>query len=176
MTEYPVRSLRAQQLRVALDGSRTYNVYTATVSGKPDSEKPDTPDTPDNDIDIPINLTFELGGRVWVDGTVGKENDYDGLFNKQTDTPMSNVKVSLYQVSGLDGNQSGKFIAATTTDNNGEYLFQNQNAMYQYYVKFTYNGQYYQPTVYNVNRQDSNWDNTSKGLDILRKRYFQCKL
>ena len=170
MTEYPVRSLRAQQLRVALDGSRTYNVYTATVSGKPDSEKPDTPDTPDNDIDIPINLTFELGGRVWVDGTVGKENDYDGLFNKQTDTPMSNVKVSLYQVSGLDGNQSGKFIAATTTDNNGEYLFQNQNAMYQYYVKFTYNGQYYQPTVYNVNRQDSNWDNTSKGLDILKER------
>ena len=170
MTEYPVRSLRAQQLRVALDGSRTYNVYTATVSGKPDSKKPDTPDTPDDDIDIPINLTFELGGRVWVDGAVGKENDYDGLFNKQTDTPMSNVKVSLYQVSGLDGNQSGKFIAATTTDNNGEYLFQNQNAMYQYYVKFTYNGQYYQPTVYNVNRQDSNWDNTSKGLDILKER------
>ncbi len=168
MTEYPVRSLRAQQLRVALEGSRTYNIYTATVSAKPDSKKPDKPDTPD--IDIPINLTFELGGRVWVDGTVGKENDYDGLFNKQTDTPMSNVKVSLYQVSGLDGNQSGKFIAATTTDNNGEYLFQNQNAMYQYYVKFTYNGQYYQPTVYNVNRQDSNWDNTSKGLDILKER------
>ena len=170
MTEYPVRSLRAQQLRVALEGSRTYNIYTATVSAKPDSKKPDIPDTPDDDIDIPINLTFELGGRVWVDGTVGKENDYDGLFNKQTDTPMSNVKVSLYQVSGLDGNQSGKFIAATTTDNNGEYLFQNQNAMYQYYVKFTYNGQYYQPTVYNVNRQDSNWDNTSKGLDILKER------
>lgn len=170
MTEYPVRSLRAQQLRVSLDGSRTYNVYTATVSGKPDSKKPDIPDTPDNDIDIPINLTFELGGRVWVDNRAGKENKYDGLFNKEVDTPMSNVKVSLYQVSGLDGNQSGKFIAATTTDDNGEYLFQNQNAMYQYYVKFTYNGQYYQPTVYNVNRQDSNWDNTSKGLDILTER------
>ena len=170
MTEYPVRSLRAQQLRVALDGSRTYNVYTATVSGKPDSKKPDTPDTPDDDIDIPINLTFELGGRVWVDNRTGKENKYDGVFNKETDTPMSNVKVSLYQVSGLDGNQSGKFIAATTTDNNGEYLFQNQNAMYQYYVKFTYNGQYYQPTIYNVNREDKNWDNTSKGLDILKER------
>ena len=170
MTEYPVRSLRAQQLRVALDGSRTYNVYTATVSGKPDSKKPDTPDTPDNDIDIPIDLTFELGGRVWVDNRAGKENKYDGVFNKETDTPMSNVKVSLYQVSGTDGNQSGKFIAATTTDDNGEYLFQNQNAMYQYYVKFTYNGQYYQPTIYNVNREDKNWDNTSKGLDILKER------
>ena len=173
MSVKPVRYLRAQQLRVSLDGSRTYNVYTATVSGKQDSKKPDTPDTPDtpdNDIDIPINLTFELGGRVWVDNRAGKENEYDGLYNKDTDTPMSNVKVSLYQVSGLDGNQSGKFIAATTTDDNGEYLFQNQNAMYQYYVKFTYNGQYYQPTVYNVNRQDSNWDNTSKGLDILTER------
>ena len=170
MSVKPVRTLRAQQLRASLDGSRTYNVYTATVSGKQDSKKPDTPDTPDNDIDIPINLTFELGGRVWVDNRAGKENEYDGLYNKDTDTPMSNVKVSLYQVSGLDGNQSGKFIAATTTDNNGEYLFQNQNAMYQYYVKFTYNGQYYQPTVYNVNRQDSNWDNTSKGLDILKER------
>lgn len=170
MSVKPVRTLRAQQLRASLDGSRTYNVYTATVSGKPDSKKPDTPDTPDNDIDIPINLTFELGGRVWVDNRAGKENKYDGLFNKEVDTPMSNVKVSLYQVSGLDGNQSGKFIAATTTDNNGEYLFQNQNAMYQYYVKFTYNGQYYQPTVYNVNRQDSNWENTSKGLDILKER------
>jgi hypothetical protein len=170
MTEYPVRSLRAQQLRVALDGSRTYNVYTATVSGKPDSKKPDTPDTPDNDIDIPIDLTFELGGRVWVDNRAGKENKYDGVFNKETDMPMSNVKVSLYQVSGTDGNQSGKFIAATTTDDNGEYLFQNQNAMYQYYVKFTYNGQYYQPTIYNVNREDKNWDNTSKGLDILKER------
>lgn len=170
MSVKPVRTLRAQQLRASLDGSRTYNVYTATVSGKPDSKKPDTPDTPDNDIDIPINLTFELGGRVWVDNRAGKENKYDGLFNKEVDTPMSNVKVSLYQVSGLDGNQSGKFIGATTTDNNGEYLFQNQNAMYQYYVKFTYNGQYYQPTVYNVNRQDSNWENTSKGLDILKER------
>ena len=170
MSVKPVRYLRAQQLRVSLDGSRTYNVYTATVSGKPDSEKPDTPDTPDNDIDIPINLTFELGGRVWVDNRAGKENKYDGLFNKEVDTPMSNVKVSLYQVSGLDGNQSGKFIAATTTDDNGEYLFQNQNAMYQYYVKFTYNGQYYQPTIYNVNREDKNWDNTSKGLDILKER------
>lgn len=164
MSVKPVRSLRAQQLRVALDGSRTYNIYTATVNGK----KGNIPGTPPGDT--PIKLTFELGGRVWVDGTVGKENDYDGLFNKQTDTPMSNVKVSLYQVSGLDGNQSGKFIAATTTDDNGEYLFQEQNAMYQYYVKFTYNGQYYQPTIYNVNRKDENWNNTSKGLDILKER------
>lgn len=168
MSVKPVRTLRAQQLRASLDGSRTYNVYTATVTGKNGNNPPDE-NPPDNPPDT-IDLTFELGGRVWVDNKTGKENKYDGVFNKETDTPMSNVKVSLYQVSGTNGNTTGKFIAATTTDENGEYLFQNQNAMYQYYVKFTYNGQYYQPTVYNVNRQDSNWDNTSKGLDILKER------
>ena len=64
---------------------------------------------------------------------------YDGIFNTATDTPMPNVKVSLYQVDDLNGNLNGKFIGAMTTDANGEYLFKEQNAMYQYYVKFTYN-------------------------------------
>lgn len=83
MSVKPVRTLRAQQLRASLDGSRTYNVYTATVSGKPDSKKPDIPDTPD--IDIPINLTFELGGRVWVDNRTGKETSMmEYLIKKQT--------------------------------------------------------------------------------------------
>ena len=160
-------TLVAQKLTAALDGSREYEVYTATLSGKKRNDTPPGEDTPP---DEGIDLTFELGGRVWVDERAGKENAYDGLYNKATDKPMSNVKVTLYQVSGLDGNQKGKEIATTKTDANGEYLFQEQNAMYQYYVEFTYNGQYYQPTVYNVNRSDSNWNNTSKGLDVLSER------
>lgn len=170
MSVKPVRSIDAQQLRVSLEGSRTYNVYTATTSGKtktPDNpDNPDKPDTPNK----PIKLTFELGGRVWVDNTTGKESEYDGIYNKETDTPMSNVLVSLYQVSSTNGNETGKYIGSMLTDANGEYLFTEQNAMYQYYVKFTYNGQYYQPTIYNVNKEDKNWDNTSKGLDILKER------
>ena len=147
--EGPIARKTAQPLKLTLDGHRIYDVYSA---------------------DTEIDLTFELGGRVWVDGTTGKENNFDGIFNTQTDTPMPNVKVSLYRVDGLDGNLAGVFEGATTTDSEGKYLFTNVNAMFQYYVKFTYNGQYYQPTIYNAKRDNPNWVNTSKGLDILKDR------
>ena len=41
-----------------------------------------------------IDLTMKISGKVWVDGSVGKENQYDGK-SGEGDTPMSNVKVSL---------------------------------------------------------------------------------
>lgn len=148
-----VSSDKAQPLKEVLSSSKT-RTYTV-VNGKK----------------VDIDLTFELGGLVWIDGTAGKESNYDGLYNtakdpetgKQIDTPMSNVKVTLYK-------SDGSKIAETRTDGNGKYLFNNLNAMYQYYVKFTYNGQYYQPTIYNADKSDSNWNNTSKGLDILTQR------
>ena len=152
MTTSPIARIGAQPQKIVISADREYANYTA--SGNKGA----------------IDLTFELGGRVWVDAKVGKENKSDGIFNSSTDKPMPNVKVSLYQVNGLDGNQSGQFIGAVTTDQNGQYKFTKLNAMRQYYVKFTYNGQYYQPTKYNVNRNDSNWKNTSKGLDIIRDR------
>ena len=152
MTTSPIARIGAQPQKIVISADREYANYTA--SGNKGA----------------IDLTFELGGRVWVDAKVGKENKSDGIFNSSTDKPMPNVKVSLYQVNGLDGNQSGQFIGAVTTDQNGQYKFTKLNAMRQYYVKFTYNGQYYQPTKYNVNRNDSNWNNTSKGLDILKDR------
>ena len=152
MTTSPIARIGAQPQKIVISADREYANYTA--SGNKGA----------------IDLTFELGGRVWVDAKVGKENKSDGIFNSSTDKPMPNVKVSLYQVDDLNGNLNGKFIGAMTTDANGEYLFKEQNAMYQYYVKFTYNGQYYQPTIYNVNRDDPNWANTSKGLDILKDR------
>lgn len=141
MGEEPVQSLKGQPLTAALEGSRTYTIYK---------------------ISTPIDLTFELGGKVWEDGTNGKESKFDGLYNSNTgsDRPMSNVKVTLYK-------QNGEKIAETKTDKNGQYLFEHQNSMYQYYIKFTYNGQYYEPTIYNVDRESENWNNTSKGLDIL---------
>lgn len=145
----PVQSLTGQPLTAALEGERKYKVH---------------------EISVPVDLSFELGGKVWVDGTAGKENSYDGIFNSTTDTPMPNVKVSLYKVNELNGDLEGEFVAATTTDANGQYLFKNQNSMFEYYVKFTYNGQYYQPTIYNAKRDDPNWKNNSKGLDILSQR------
>lgn len=66
--------------------------------------------------------------------------------------------------------EKGRFVEATTTDKNGDYVFYNLNSMYNYYVKFTYNGQYYEPTKYNANRNDENWDNNSKGMDVASQR------
>lgn len=149
MGDSPVETLTGQPLTAALEGDRKYNVH---------------------EVSAPIDLTFELGGKVWVDGAAGKEGSYDGKFETETDTPMPNVKVSLYQVDDLNGDLEGQYVAATTTDENGEYLFKNVNSMFQYYVKFTYNGQYYQPTIYNAKRDDANWANNSKGLDILTER------
>lgn len=143
MTDEPVESVTGQPLRATLEGSRSYTVYEISTGD--------------------VDLTFELGGKVWVDGTAGKESNYDGYYNSSTDTPMSNVKVTLYRSNGTK-------IAETKTDSKGEYLFENQNAMYQYYVKFTYNGQYYEPTIYDASKTSSNWNNSSKGLDILSER------
>lgn len=112
-----------------------------------------------------IEFKIELGGKVWVDGKSGKESDYNGQANDEVDTPMSNVRVILHQRKP-NGDESVK--AETRTDGNGDYLFENLNALYTYYVEFVYNGQYYQPTTYK--KDGVSWDNSSKGVDILSER------
>ena len=96
-------------------------------------------------ISIPtetVDLTMELGGYVWEDANSGKESISNGKYSKnEGDKPIPNMLVTLYR-------QDGKEIATTKTDVNGKYLFQKIDAMYQYYVKFTYNGQYYQPVIF----------------------------
>ena len=89
-----------------------------------------------------LDLTMELGGYVWEDAKSGKESISNGKYNKdEGDRPIPNMLVTLYR-------QDGTQIATTRTDANGRYLFQKLDAMYQYYVKFTYNGQYYQPVTF----------------------------
>lgn len=112
-----------------------------------------------------IDLSMKLGGKVWVDGTAGKESKYDGQFINSTDTPMSGVKVVLHQRKP-NGSESVK--AETKTDTNGNYTFENLNALYTYYVEFVYNGQYYQPTIYKA--EGTSWANSSKGVDIISER------
>ena len=112
-----------------------------------------------------IEFRIKLGGKVWVDGESGKESTYNGQANDEQDTPMSNVRVILHQRKP-DGSESVK--AETRTDGNGDYLFENLNALYTYYVEFVYNGQYYQPTTYK--KDGVSWDNSSKGVDILSER------
>lgn len=112
-----------------------------------------------------IEFRIKLGGKVWVDGKCGKESDYNGQANDEADTPMSNIRVILHQRKP-NGEESVK--AETRTDANGDYLFENLNALYTYYVEFVYNGQYYQPTTYK--KDGVSWDNSSKGVDPLSDR------
>lgn len=112
-----------------------------------------------------IQFRIKLGGKVWVDGKSGKESDYNGQANDEVDKPMSNVRVILHQRKP-NGEESVK--AETRTDANGDYLFENLNALYTYYVEFVYNGQYYQPTTYK--KDGVSWDNSSKGVDIISDR------
>ena len=95
MTREPVDEIKSQKLTVALEGKREYDVYH--IEQHKDNITP--PKNPGINTDTSvIDLTMKISGKVWVDGSVGKENQYDGK-NGEGDTPMSNVKVSLYEVS-----------------------------------------------------------------------------
>ncbi len=130
-------------------------------------EKVTTPEIPKFFGSI-VDLTIEFKGTVWVDNQEGKKSEYDGKYG-EGDTPMSGVTVKLYQVEEGE-TTNGKLVAITKTDKNGEYKFDDQNAMYQYYIGFTYNGQYYQPTIFNNDIEDDNAKFNSYGLDIRSQR------
>jgi len=147
MGEQPESTHSAQTLTVAKDGKRTYAVKSANTD---------------------IDLSMKLGGYVWEDAEGGKESVQDGkLTSKENKIP--NVRITLYR-------EDGKEINTTKTDKNGKYTFSGLNAMYQYYVKFTYNGQYYQPTTYVGAKDGSNgwgkgtWEVNSNATDIRNQR------
>ena len=123
----------------------------------------------ESNIDLPqesVDLTMELGGYVWEDAKSGKESVSNGKYNKdEGDRPIPNMLVTLYR-------QDGTQIATTRTDANGRYLFQKLDAMYQYYVKFTYNGQYYQPVTFadSTTWGTADWQVNSNAKDIRAER------
>ena len=110
-----------------------------------------------------IDLTMELGGNVWEDSKTGKETQLNGNMDGE-EKRIPNVKVTLY----LNGSE----IASTKTDSNGSYRFSNLNAMYTYYVKFTYNGQYYQPTIFSSSSTwgQGDWTTNSNATDVKNER------
>lgn len=108
---------------------------------------------------ITIDLSMELGGHVWEDGESGKESVYNGK-EEDGEKRIPNVIVTL-----SDGQ-------TTKTDKNGEYRFSGLNAMYQYSVTFTYNGQYYQPTTFSGSSTwgSSEWETNSNAKDSKSER------
>ena len=111
-----------------------------------------------------IDLTMELGGIVWEDVNGGKESIQDGKLS-ETEKRIPNVIVTLYKEDGTE-------IAKTKTDANGSYRFKGLNAMNKYYVKFTYNGQYYQATTYSSPSTwgESTWKTNSNATDKRNER------
>ena len=121
-----------------------------------------------HDEDKDIDLTTALGGFVWVDENSGKEDVANGLYDS-TEKRVPNIIVKLYKADGT-------FLKETKTDKNGEYRFTELNALDDYYVTFTYNGQYYEPTTY-TSPYDSkngwgrgNWQKNSNATDVISER------
>ena len=115
------------------------------------------------DTSLTVDLTMELGGYVWLDEDGGKESISDGQYRNEKKIP--NVEVTLYR-------EDGSRIGTTRTNSNGEYRFSELDAMYQYYVKFTYNGQYYQPTTYASSKTwgSNEWKTNSNATDKRNER------
>lgn len=106
----------------------------------------------------------------WLLEKILYEKNKAGKTDSTTGSTGSTTGGSTGGISSSTFTEKGRFVAATTTDENGYYEFYGLNSMYNYYVKFTYNGQYYEPTKYNANRDDENWDNNSKGMDVADER------
>ena len=175
----------AQKLAMLTSRKRTWKKYTVTI-------------TP-----YDLDLTMELGGQVWEDTKGGKMTENDNVYDKskainnQTDKPMPNVIVTLYrydkngnkikaELTSYEGtDKKGKkeqIQNPTKTDSNGRYLFTGINSMYQYFVEFTYNSQYYEPVEY-VSPSDKGdgwvkyeenkkgtWNINSNGTDVQEER------
>ena len=138
--------LSAQTLTVAENGKRNYTIENKNVV---------------------IDLSMELGGYTWEDAKGGKESASNGVYGGEDegDRRIPNMQVTLYQDGGSE-------VGSTRTDENGQYRFSGLNAMYQYYVKFTYNGQYYQPVNFESSSTwgGSNWYVNSNAKDRVSER------
>lgn len=94
-----------------------------------------------NNINVKFEFTnikyLSIKGYVWVDQQVGKQNDSNNLYDTE-ETKVAGVTVRLMK----KGDTSTQ-VPTTTTDTNGEYIFDNlvkENEIENYYVEFNYNG------------------------------------
>ena len=109
----------------------------------------------DDDFELlKLKPTINLGGTVWLDLRGGKETLANGLkdSDNKDEKGLKGVKVELYQKDDANPVANGTKIAETTTKDNGTYMFEKQPIDKWYYVKFTYNGQNYENTLYNVSK------------------------
>ncbi len=114
---------------------------------------------------LKVYLGIELGGAVWEDSNGGKESVANGIMDG-SEKRIPNVEVKLYK------NGQSSPIKTAKTDSKGEYKFTELSAMEKYYVTFTYNGQYYEPTTYAPSSTwgSATWNTNSNATDNASER------
>ena len=114
-----------------MSGRTVQRLVTIDYTGGPQKVDDDSPE---------IELTIDLAGKVFKDNPASKDGTEDGILSTG-DEMLEGIEVTLFDSTGTE-------IAKTTTDKNGYYEFKDQPASKQYYVRFKYNGQLYEPTTY----------------------------
>ena len=114
-----------------MDGRTVQRLVTIDYTGGPQKDDADSPE---------IELTIDLAGKVFKDNLANKDGTEDGIISTG-DEMLEGIEVTLFDSTGAE-------IAKTTTDKDGYYEFKDQPASKQYYVRFIYNGQLYEPTTY----------------------------
>ena len=110
----------------------------------------------DDDFEVlKFRSTLNLGGTVWLDVKSAKETEINGLkdSDNKDEKGLKGVNVELYQKDDTSTYTDGKRIAETTTKDDGTYTFKGLPMDKLYYVKFTYNGQNYENTIYNAQKE-----------------------
>ena len=121
-----------------------------------------------------IDLKFDLKGMVFEDSMGGKESLPNGLYSEgDGDRKVPHVPVTLYEQNTSTG--TTRVYGTYVTDDEGNYEFLNLNPMFKYYVEFTYNGMYYEPTLYKAGASFpyddiSTWSINSKATDVPSER------
>lgn len=125
-------------------------------------------------------ILMKIGGNVFYDETETKDGKVSNGYMDKGEMPLSGVEVTLIEketgnkatlVSAKDeyGEETREIRTnPTITDDNGYYEFRGVDPLKTYYVKFTYNGMEYTPTMspsepkYNSDE----WATSSKGSEL----------
>lgn len=138
-------------------------------------------------VDKSLNIKEDISLRITISGTVFKdmpntkgnhEDAADGKYDSSREVPAKGVIVTLYD---KDGNMvameqvKGEIRTNPTLSNDdGYYAFKGLNPTKSYYVKFTYDGQDYEPTKYD-GTTDSKATDTKTERTTLTNRFAEIK-
>lgn len=124
------------------------------------------------------DITMSLGGTVFFDNHAGKAGNVNGKYypSQDGDYGLKDIEVTLYEEDGtlavlapFDANvheaEDRPRTNPTLTNSDGYYEFNGMDAQKKYYVVFRFNGQEYENTACNIDKNAYNtdeWKVTSK--------------